>query len=97
MGDDSIVRPSREEAKRLLAEHAFTTEHGRTIIHTFMGGIGADWDLADALAEVDRATDVGWLDDLTGHCLGVKAERPGRPGTYRTVRFDVPLPEGVYR
>lgn len=41
----------------------------RTIVHCFLGGLGADWDLATAIALVRSAEKVGWVPHLLRHEL----------------------------
>jgi hypothetical protein len=72
----------REEIKRLMREASWeqplrcthcdgegNLPGGPRQIHTLLGGFGADWNLDDALAAIDRATDVQWGWSLLGHDL----------------------------
>lgn len=79
----------REEAARLLTAAAFTEEreNPRTVIHSRAGGIGCDWDLADALALLPDAKLVGWTTGMLGHDLGVVTADD------RSILFDVKRPE----
>jgi hypothetical protein len=38
-----------------------------------MGGFGADWDLAEAIALVRNADEIGWCRPFMGHNLAVVA------------------------
>lgn len=40
-------------------------------IHSFLGGIGADWDLADVVELIHTAAKVGWMDGYLRHDLTV--------------------------
>lgn len=62
-----------------------SADHGRTLIHCFLGGIGCDWDLDDALRTLAGAKAVGWINDLFGHDLAIEADG-------KVYRFDVPHP-----
>lgn len=42
---------------------------GRRIVHCFIGTMGADWDVEDAINEVRIAAAVGWRRTLFGECL----------------------------
>lgn len=86
-----------EETVALLREHAHTYEGdhpdaGRTLIHSRLGGIGADWDLESAIALAEASTWRGWVSSLLGHNLGIGTERDGRARLYC---FDVPAPKSV--
>jgi hypothetical protein len=66
------------------------TEHGRVILHCMGGFMGADWDLAAVLADIDKATRVLFdPDSFMGHCLITDHGRypDGRPKAWR---FQVP-------
>lgn len=69
-----------DKAVKLLREAAFTPEGedhpdaGRTIIHCRLGGIGADWDLEDAITLVGRSTWTGYVWSLLDHNLGVEVD-----------------------
>lgn len=89
----------REHVKHLVREAAFDTkkdcEHcrgtgevagGRLIIHSQAGAFGADWDLDDVLAAIDKAESVHWQQSIFGHDLVVT-----EPGG-RLVSFDVKRP-----
>lgn len=88
-----------EETVALLRSRAFevppdsdTSDAGRVIIHSRLGGIGADWDLDDAIALAERSTWRGWMDSLLGHNLGIEHYDGDR---LRLYAFDVPRPEIV--
>ena len=78
----------------------------RRSIHTFAGNsvalLGADWDLADALAFVDNAyvgddglARIAYVDDTFGHDLVViGSDEPG--GERRQISFQVNAPEGTF-
>lgn len=63
---------------------------GRTILHCFMGGFGADWDLESVQDAIERSTAVGWVDHMLGHDLVVQTD-----GKLRF--FDVKHPTAVER
>lgn len=90
-----------DETVALLRAHAFTvpepedgddwtSDVGRTLIHSRLGGIGADWDLDAAIALTQRSTWRGWLDSMLGHNLGIGVSDNGRERLYA---FDVPAPK----
>jgi hypothetical protein len=69
--------PDRETVARLMRDAAETDpDSGRVTVHSLLGGIGADWDLDDALALVKQARAVSWLPHplAPGHGLCVLAE-----------------------
>lgn len=89
----------REHVKHLVREAAFDTKRdcencrgtgevagGRLIIHSQAGAFGADWDLDDVLAAIDKAESVQWGRSPVGHDLVVT-----EPGG-RVVCFDVTRP-----
>jgi hypothetical protein len=86
---------SIEETVALLRQHAFTvtdedaSDAGRTLIHSRLGGIGADWDLDDAVALAERAQWRGWIGSLLGHDLGVEVHDSDKVRLYA---FDVRQP-----
>ena len=75
MTNINIETADRDEAKRLATEQA-TSEDDRQIIHSVsIGGpfmLGADWDLAEVLAEIDTADEVMWFNDPMDHNLATK-------------------------
>lgn len=77
--------PTKHQALEALRARAFTTDEGRSIIHTYAGGFGADWDLEGAEHFIENATRIVWSPHLIGHDLLVSCEG-------RIVRFDVPMP-----
>jgi hypothetical protein len=85
-------RLTPEQARQALTTAAWTVDdpesadHGRTLVHCLLGGIGADWDLDAALALVDGARDIRWVPHLLAHDLAVIAEDG------RLHRFDVKRP-----
>ena len=92
------VSITKEEAKAALRSHAWTTdEHDcdleeggfvapRIVIHSRMGGMGADHDLSHALELVDRADEIVWTTSLLRHELAVAVDG-------RVYCYDVPRPE----
>lgn len=66
-----------------------TTPKPRRVIHSMRGGLGADWDLDGAIAAVESAREVAWVDHLLGHNLAVR-EADGR-----IVHFEVKRPAPV--
>lgn len=75
MSDNHTI--TKQEAIAALRAGAFTvddpesSDHGRTIVHCRMSFTGADWDLGDAIAEVERADQVGWVGSIFDHDLAV--------------------------
>jgi hypothetical protein len=79
---------TKEEAIAALRKHAWTQrsdevtcghpgceDHraaGRTVIHSYLGGFGADWDLDGAIAAVESARKVAWAPHWMGHDLAVQ-------------------------
>jgi len=59
----------------------------RTIVHCFLGGLGADWDLEGAVKLVREAEKVGWVPNIFAHELG--ALKDGK-----LYCFEVRAPEG---
>lgn len=54
-------QPDREQFKRRATEAAFTDpDSGRVTVHSFLGPLGADWDLDDVLTLIDNAREVSW-------------------------------------
>lgn len=88
----SAVDLTTEQAADALRGAAFTvtdedsSDHGRTLIHCFLGSFGADWDLDSALALLGRAERVAWADHMFRHDLAIVADG-------RTHWFDVQRPE----
>lgn len=88
----SVVRIERDTAAAALRAAAFLVEdpdsvdYGRTLIHCFIGSIGASWDLDAALRVVAQATLVAWTDNLFSHDLTVVAHS-------KQYNFDVQRPE----
>lgn len=76
-----------DEAIKLVRENSFTTDEGRTIVHTFAGPFGADWDLEGVENFLRGATTVGFSNHIFGHDLVAVNER--------VVRFDVQAPDNV--
>jgi hypothetical protein len=65
---------TREEAIVAARAAAFTTGEGRVIVHCFMGGFGADWDLAGVEDVIERSMAVGWVDHILDHDLMVQTD-----------------------
>lgn len=87
---DGVVYLTADEAEAALRDAArYREDDGRTLVHCFLGFIGADWDLDDVLAELPDARDIAWLDDIFGHDLAVLTN------TGRLLRFEVKSPERV--
>lgn len=95
---------SKDEARRLIADHAWERREGdestcghrgcedhpvtRTMIHG-QTGFGSDWSLESALQTVEAAQSIYWVLSLLGHDLCVIRE-DGKP-----VTFDVRSPDEV--
>lgn len=86
---------TRQEFKDAATAQAFTvtdpemSDYGRTLIHSFAGFLGADWDLVEVLAGIDAASEVHWeRDSWIRHQLAIV-----EPGG-RRVCFDVKAPGG---
>lgn len=84
---------TQDEAVDALRAAAFTVDypesgdHGRTLIHSFIGGfIGADHDLDFALARVAEADEVAWATHPIHHDLAVRVRD-------RVYRYSVRRPE----
>lgn len=100
MNDWGNVPVSKTEAKRALTAGAFTETHkhcdtctcdvppDRQIIHSRLGGIGADHNLNQALDLVEQAERIAWTTSLLRHDLAVCV------GT-RIYCYDIPRPERV--
>lgn len=76
----------REDMLQRLRAAAWTDGNGRTTVHSFAGGFGADWDLADAVAFVEAADVAVWQDNWLNHDLAAQNAEG------RVVRFAVPHP-----
>lgn len=83
----------RQEFKDAASLQAFTVEdpdmsdYGRTLVHSFAGPFGADWELAAVYEAIDAAAEVRWVRGAAlGHEL-VVIEQDGR-----RVWFDVKAP-----
>lgn len=81
-----------DDAVKAIQRCAFTIHDddlptGRRIVHCFIGSMGADWDVTDAIREVRAASLVGWTDSIFGRCLAVLTPDG------RTRRFDTVTPE----
>ncbi|KQT08498.1 hypothetical protein ASG40_11495 [Methylobacterium sp. Leaf399] len=79
---------NRSEFIEAATAAAFKTEDGRTILHCFGGMCGADWDLADVIAEIEGADIVWWDGHFLDHDLRVATGR-------RRWSFNVKAPEGL--
>lgn len=70
----------------------------RRIVHCFMGGIGADWDVESAVECVRDAyvnegvPQIAWIDTVFGRCLVVLQSEPDGDGGRRRL-FDTVVPE----
>lgn len=66
----------KSEAEEALRRSAHEYDEGRMVVHSFMHAgptaLGADHDLADALALVAEADEVVWVEHPLGHNLGVR-------------------------
>ena len=87
---------SRQEFNAAATAQAFTvtdpemSDYGRTLVHSFAGSFGADWDLSAVLAEIDLASEFHWeRDSWIRHQLAIV-----EPGG-RRVWFDVKAPDGA--
>lgn len=67
---------TKDEARELVVSQAFVEpETSRRLHHCCMSISGADWDEADVLNLIDKATDIDWEDSfLFGKGLAVHAE-----------------------
>ena len=79
-GDGSI------RAADILAAIEGELGTSRTLIHCFLGGFGADWDLEGAVQLVREAEKVGWAPSIFRHDLA--ALKDGK-----LYRFEVRAPE----
>lgn len=82
---------TKEDAAARLKGAAFVItvgyeDAGRAIVHTFRGTFGAFWDLDSALAYVEQAINVLWVQHPMRHDL--KVQVPGESAVY----FDVSRP-----
>ena len=87
---------ARQEFKDAATAQAFTvtdremSDYRRTLVHSFAGPFGADWDLTAVHAAIDAAAEVHWEQDpWIGHQLAI-VELGGR-----RVYFDVKAPAGA--
>ena len=62
------------------------TPPSQKIVHCFMGGFGADWNLESVEEVIETADELAWIDHLLGHNLGVSSGG-------KTYCFDVKKPE----
>jgi len=87
---------SRQEFKDAATAQAFTvtdpemSDYGRTLVHSFAGSFGADWDLPSVLAAIDDAAEVRWV---PGHWLEHDLKISGPDG--RRICFAVKAPGGA--
>lgn len=82
-----VVHLSKQDAAEIARAAAFTDEEdGRTTLHSFLGGIGADHDLDSVLKHIEAADEVAWADHLFHHDLAVRLGG-------RIYRYDVQRPE----
>lgn len=76
-------------AERVRAA-AFEDEDGRRIVHSFLGGLGADWDEAKVLDLVaDDRNAIEWVDSILDHDLRITVPVGDWPRT-RVYFFQVP-------
>jgi hypothetical protein len=87
----------RAALKRWVQEHAFHYHpdegESRLIVHSLLGGLGADWDLVDVLDVIDDAASTGFVDHIMAHHLRVDTVTEGGDdgaGRKRTYYFEVP-------
>jgi hypothetical protein len=59
---------------------------GRMVVHSRMGGIGADWNLEGVLEAVDKADNIWWSKSIFGHDLVVEVD--GKPVSFEVRRPD---------
>lgn len=91
-----MAETTRQEFKDAATAQSFTvtdpdmSDCGRTLVHSFAGPFGADWDLAAVYEAIDAAADVRWKPDhFVAHQLLV-VDQDGR-----RVHFDVKAPAGA--
>lgn len=89
-----VVEITKQEAIDAVTAQAFhVVEEDRVIVHSVtVGGaflLGADWDLADVISEIERCAEVGWIDDFMGHELALVTTGG------RAYKFDVTRPAAV--
>jgi hypothetical protein len=105
MSDDTTrdFSISKDEARRLVTDAAWERRDGETcghkgcedhprttaVIHTTLGGIGADWSLAAALEAVEAAQSIHWRLSIFEHDM-VVIQADGKP-----VMFEVRAPRPV--
>lgn len=76
----TVMHIGKDEAIEAMRAAAFTiddlegSDNCRTIIHTFAGPFGADWDLDEAIALVERSVEIAWVDHLICHDLAVRED-----------------------
>jgi hypothetical protein len=95
VNEEAALVLNKVGAKLLATEAAWecgpeSIDSGRTLLHSRAGGIGADWDLDDVLAFIEKADEVGFGFSLLGHEMYVVAQDDGRE---RVVHFDVTAPK----
>lgn len=76
--------PTKEEAAQALRDAAYLEvleddeREPRALVHTFAHGpgmaLGADWDLPEAVAFVERADSLAWVQHPLRHDLEVRAD-----------------------
>ena len=70
-GEDGAMIPA-SRIRDVIRDHLGTP---RTLIHCFMGGLGADWDLAAAVEMARRGgAQCAWAPHMLGHDLAVFAD-----------------------
>lgn len=80
MEDVELSKPRAIDA----IERCAIEDGDRRIVHCFIGTMGADWDMHEAVREVTASQVVGWHDSLFGRCL-VAIMPDGRVRTFDTV------------
>jgi len=87
-----------DEAKAAIDAAAFTDDEGRRTVHSYLGMMGADWDVRliheaiEKAVVVDGVPQIGWMYHWCKHELALyTADDPGCPP--RFLRFDVQMPD----
>lgn len=71
-----------DEGQECLTCHDGRVPGGRRIIHSFLGFLGADWDLDGVVDLIDKARGVYWVHGFDGHDLAVLTTVEGRSVQY---------------
>lgn len=94
---EHITADAAVEAIERCAFDAGGTDEPRMVVHCFSGGIGCDWDTADAIETVRNAyvhedvPQIAWMDSPFGRCLHVVERVDDSGGRQRM--FDTVTPE----